>query len=156
MLLVECVNLFELIFKNVYEINFTFLEILKMLNQNFEFVNILNISSTDDKETIKQKYYFKLREYYTELRALNNTETNKNIIENLENKISNVTKLYTNYFCNKLHVTNIEEDAYASINIYSKCVCRCGGEYSADMLGVEECDFCSCYIFVHEERKKLQ
>ncbi|OQS54173.1 hypothetical protein EHP00_1454 [Ecytonucleospora hepatopenaei] len=123
-----------------------------MLNKNFELINLLNIKTEDNIDTIKQKYYTKLRSYYATLHKKESEESYKNA----QTQIIKLTKLFTEYFCNQTNVMDIKEDAFAVTTINEKCICRCGSKYDANMLGIEECEYCSCYIYVKEAPEQLE
>lgn len=126
-----------------------------MRNSLISLVNILELDPNDDKNRIKHKYYLKIRELESNLRRTEDKREYERIKETLTETIS----LYTQYFAEEhlnIDVTEVDNYSFATIEQNKPCQCRCGGDYDTSVLGITECDFCSCFVRVKEEALKLQ
>lgn len=116
--------------------------------------NILQLNTCDTHETIKAKYYTLLRKLTLKLRRTNN----KVAYNDINNQMTELITIYTNYYTNvhlNIDVVEIKNYCYDEICMGNTCVCRCGGIYKCDILGIEECENCSCFILVTQNPQLL-
>lgn len=116
--------------------------------------NILQLNTCDTHETIKMKYYTLLRKLTLELRQA----CSKSIYNNINNQMIELITIYTNYYTNvhlNVDAMEIKNYCYDEVYIGNTCVCRCGGKYKCDILGIEECENCSCFILVIQNPQLL-